>query len=239
MVASRSPSDLRLDAQQFFTPEHPPEHLESILKRNRFDGSIAVARNAEETRWFLNLAEEHDFIRGVVGTAGWPGARRGDPQPHPKLKALAWVGEEPPESAPPLPLETASIDAAFRMAGRFPNLRIAVVDLGGPALGQSAGIWARALECAARYPNVFVKASGLLRLAPKPWKAPDIRPFVQHALRVFGPERMMFGSDWPSGLPDSIWKESLALFTQAIGAQSIASRDELLGGTAHRFYALD
>ena len=223
---------MRLDAHQFFTPEHTPEHLASILKRNRFDGSIAVARSLEETRWFLKLAEEYDFIHGVVGA---------DPslEPHGKLKALAWAGEKPPDSRPALPLETASIDLAFRLAGRFPDLRIAVVDLGAPPIGQAAGIWARALECAARYPNVFVKASGLLRLAPKPWRAADVRPYVQHALRVFGPERMMFGSDWPAGLPDSIWKESLALFTQSIGAQSIPTREELLGGTARRFYGLD
>jgi predicted TIM-barrel fold metal-dependent hydrolase len=48
----------------------------------------------------------------------------------------------------------------------------------------------------------------------------------------------MFGSDWPAGLPDTAWKASLAAFTQAIGAQTIDVREELLGGTAERFYGL-
>ena len=48
----------------------------------------------------------------------------------------------------------------------------------------------------------------------------------------------MFGSDWPASLPDHTWKENLALFTQSIGAQTIEVREQLLGGTAARFYAI-
>ena len=61
---------------------------------------------------------------------------------------------------------------------------------------------------------------------------------VRRALALFGPSRLMFGSDWPSSLPDHTWKESFAAFTQALGAQPIEVREELLGGTAARFYAL-
>jgi predicted TIM-barrel fold metal-dependent hydrolase len=48
----------------------------------------------------------------------------------------------------------------------------------------------------------------------------------------------MFGSDWPNGLPAATWKATLAAFTQAIGAQPIEVREELLGGTAARVYRL-
>jgi L-fuconolactonase len=46
----------------------------------------------------------------------------------------------------------------------------------------------------------------------------------------------MYGSDWPSYLPVGTWKEALAAFTQAIGAQTMEVREQLLGGTAMRFY---
>ena len=85
---------------------------------------------------------------------------------------------------------------------------------------------------AAQFPQVFCKLTAVARLSPAP------RPSVQHALSVFGPRRLMFGSDWPEGLPDTTWKASLAAFTQAIGAQAIEVREELLGGTAERFYGL-
>jgi L-fuconolactonase len=71
-----------------------------------------------------------------------------------------------------------------------------------------------------------------------PWRAAPIRPFVEHALAAFGPERLMFGSEWPARLPEVTWKESLAVFTQCIGAQSIEVRERLLGDTARVFYGL-
>lgn len=220
---------MRLDAHQFFTPEHIPEHLAPILQRNRFDGSIAVARTAEETERFLELAERHEFIRGVVG-AGPPQDR-----PHPKLVAEAWCGEVTAR----LPIEVGSAPLAIELAGRFAEARIVIVHLGHPPLtGEDASGWARGLERAAQFPRIFCKASGLVSMVPKPWNAGAVRPFVQHALRVFGPRRVMFGSDWPAGLPDTIWKEALALFTQSIGAQTLETREELLGGTAQRFYGI-
>ena len=57
-------------------------------------------------------------------------------------------------------------------------------------------------------------------------------------LALFGPDRLMFGSDWPNGLPEHAWKAQLALFTQSIGAQTIEVREQLLGGTAARVYGV-
>jgi L-fuconolactonase len=208
---------LRLDAHQYFTPEHTPEHLEAILKRNKFDGSIAIARDEEETRLLLDLTVCHESIRGVVGC--------GEIE-HPKL-----VGQ--------LRHEVHDAAQALRLSDEEPGRRIAILRLGSPPVGGAGSdAWANAMEQAAQRPGVFCKASGLLSLAPKPWKADALRPYIGHVLRVFGPRRVMFGSDWPACLPDSIWKETLAIFTQAIGAQSTEVREELLGGTAQRFYGI-
>ena len=57
-------------------------------------------------------------------------------------------------------------------------------------------------------------------------------------LARFGPKRLMFGSDWPSRLPEITWKASLAAFTQSIGAQPIEIREQILGGTAASFYRI-
>jgi L-fuconolactonase len=65
-----------------------------------------------------------------------------------------------------------------------------------------------------------------------------LRPYVAHVLKLFGPERLMFGSDWPVCTLAGSWKEVLAAFTQAIGPQPIEVREKLLGGTADRFYRL-
>ena len=128
-----------------------------------------------------------------------------------------------------IPLDAEAPLAEVRNIGeRFPNLRLVIDDLGGPPRGD----WAHDLELAAELPNVFCKLSSIARLPP------PASVFVQHALAVFGPQRLMFGSGWPACLPEFTWKASLAAFTQAIGAQTIEVREELLGGTAARFYQL-
>ena len=112
----------------------------------------------------------------------------------------------------------------------FPRLRVAI-----DHVGTGRGIAAPSL---AQYPNVFAKISGLITDAPTQWKAADFQPAVRAALATFGPERVMFGSDWPSYLPVGTWKEALAAFTQAIGPQTLQTREHLLGGTARRFYRI-
>src|SRR5579885_635047 len=68
---------------------------------------------------------------------------------------------------------------------------------------------------------------------PKDWKAADLRPYVAHAASLFGPERLMFGSDWPVCLlACERWKQVLAACTQALGPQTMAVRDRIFGGTA-------
>jgi len=153
----------------------------------------------------------------VVGTGG---------EGHPKF-----VGEAR--------FEVANATEALSLAEQNPERKIAIVRLGSPPVGrEGADTWAEGMARAAANPRVFCKASGLLSLVPRPWKAEPLRPFVQHVLRAFGPGRVMFGSDWPACLPDAIWKETLAIFTQAIGAQSMEIREELLGGAAARFYSV-
>lgn len=208
---------MRIDAHQFFTAEHIPEHLAPILKRNKFEGSIAVARDEAETQRFLEFAGRYEFIRGVVGWGG---------QGHPKF-----VGEAR--------FEPDSAEAAIRLAEQNPGQKIAIARLGSPPAAEDVSeAWATAMERAAAHPAIYCKASGLLSLAGRPWKPDGLRPFMQYVLRVFGPQRTMFGSGWPEYLPDSVWKESLAIFTQCIGAQPMEVREELLGGTALRFYGL-
>jgi L-fuconolactonase len=216
---------LRIDAHHSFSEQYTLAYLESILKRNRFDGSILVGP----------LADTPDFVRGIiVPAAEW----RDDFTRHPKFRGIVVQGRlSVPDAlhfpwseleARRIPVDIAGdLSAIPGLAARYPNLPICIDHLGAPA----ADDWPRLLEAAAQFPLVCCKLSGLAMF-------PDPRPYVQHALRLFGPGRLMFGSDWPNGLPTHTWKASLAMFTQAIGAQSIETREELLGGTAARFYGI-
>ena len=232
---------MRLDSHQHFTAEYTPDLLLPILKRNRFEGSVVVS-GPQDTAHHLQLAAAHDFIRGVVAWADLDDPRLGnlldEYQRHPKFRGLTGsIGCGLAElEARHLTFDLQDPALVPEIAERHPELRLVVDYLGRPPAEPDA--WSRAIEQAARHPHVFGKLSGLITQCPSRWKADDFRPFVQHALHTFGPHRLMFGSDWPSYLPDGTFKESLAAFTQSIGPLPLEIREQLLGGTAERAYAL-
>jgi L-fuconolactonase len=243
-----------------------PSDLAPILKRNRFEGSVLVHANVvlEETSWLLELASQHDFIRGVVGwvdlTDPRVGATLDELQRHPKFKGVrhlvhdepdvGWLmrddvlrglGELARRGIPyDLLLRPPHLQHVPRLAERVPELRMVIDHIAKPLIAaQRMDGWAEDMEAAAKIPQVFCKLSGMITEAdPGGWKSDHLRPYVQHVLSLFGPDRLMFGSDWPVCTLAGTWKEVLAAFTQAIGPQPAEAREKLLGGTATRFYAL-
>ena len=253
-----APSDLRLN--------YLPDLLWRILKRNRFEGSVTVQANTtlDETRWLLDLAEANEFIRAVVGWVDLTDPHLGrvldELQKRPKFKGvrhpvqdeadddwllrpavLAGLAELARRGLPyDLLLRPRHLPLVPRIAERIPELRMVIDHIAKPPIaGQVMEPWARDIEAAARLPQVYCKLSGMITEAAKNWKAEDLRPYVAHVMRIFGPDRLMFGSDWPVCTPAGSWKEVLAAFTQAIGAQPIEVREKLLGDTAARFYGIE
>lgn len=235
---------MRIDSHVCCSLDHPPEHLRAILARNRFDGAILIVDSPA-------LPEPGPHIAGLVVRHGSADAHALDEyQKHKRFRGicasleggLPEAAEELARRGIPLDIEMRPADfpALLRLAGRLPDLRIAIDHLARPTFQQGpTGEWLQGMESAARLPRVYCKISGLLtEVRQRPWSAAPIRPFVQHALSVFGPARLMFGSEWPVRLPDITWKESLAAFTQSIGPHSLEVREQLLGGTARDFYGV-
>ena len=201
---------------------------------------VASVPSVQETRWLLGLAAEHEFIRAVVGWADLADPHVGEVldeyRRHPKFRGVCYAFEGPlPPGLGELERRGLSLDvsAGFTPAivERFPALNV-VID----HVGTDRAMGAPSL---ARYANVFAKISGLIAHAPTQWKAAEFQPAVRAVLAAFGPQRVMYGSDWPSYLPVGTWKEALAAFTQAIGPQTMEAREHLLGGTARGFYRLE
>lgn len=237
---------MRIDSHQYFTPQHPPEHLKPILERNRFDGSIVLDVGI--------VPDASGFVMGVIRRVELFDPKLGERldqwQRDPRFRGVRFaLADTMPWGLGELARRGLSLDIEVeprslwlvpRMAEAAPDLHMAIADLGNPPYGSTTTeAWARGLEHAARCSQVYCKASNLIQRAPVPWKSADIRPFVQHALAAFGPERVMFGSGWPGCLPEAGWKETLAAFTQSIGPQSMEVREQLLGGAAACFYRLD
>lgn len=243
-----------------------PEDLWPIYEINRMDGSVFVqaAHNDGETDWVLDLADREAKILGVVAWVDLQspelGKRLDVLQKWPKFVGVRHIVHDEPDVrwlARPavveglrelarrgipydLLLKPPHIPVAIEVMEKVPDLRCVIDHIAKPYIARGEWAeWAADMAKLAAIPTMHVKLSGMITEAKNPgWKSEDLMPYVQYVLRLFGPRRCMFGSDWPVCLLAGSWKEVLAAFTQALGAQSQEVRDEILGETASRFYGL-
>ncbi len=220
-----------------------PEDLEPLLREHGVAGTVVVqARHSlDETRDLLALARATPFVLGVVGwldltadvpaqlaeldrplvgvrhqvhdepDAGW--LLRGDVQ-----RGLAALGEA--ELVYDLLVRPRELPAAVETARRHPDVRF-VLDHAAKR-PPDGGAWASGVAALAALPNVVCKLSGLLTEFDPPGTA-------ERALEWFGPERCMFGSDWPVSTLAAGYGDALAL---------AGDDEDVLAGTAIRTYGL-
>ncbi len=117
---------------------------------------------------------------------------------------------------------------------RHRGTRFVVDHLGLPETGQPAATTARLTELSG-FDNCWLKIAGLSRFSTSAAPYPDVLPVLQAALDVFGPSRMLWGSDFPFVDPD-IGYEAPIRAIESIPALRPADVDRLLGGTAHELW---
>ncbi|MCT4554035.1 MAG: amidohydrolase family protein [Pelagimonas sp.] len=201
-----------------------PADLAPILKKWQIDGTILVqaAPSLAETRFMLDLAKDTPFIKGVVGWVDFDSPEAAShlidlaQDPHlvglrPMLQDIEdsnWVLQ--PRFAPVFEtliqhglvfdalIQPRHLSALHHLAQRHPDLRI-VIDHGAKphiAKGTVTG-WSEGITALAQLPNIHCKLSGLVTEAGPDWSEPDLTPYLAHLLNCFGPQRLIWGSDWP------------------------------------------
>lgn len=129
-----------------------------------------------------------------------------------------------------------------RLARALPDVPLVLDHLGKPALvDRPADLtgWSRGLADLAAAPQVTAKVSGLVTEARwDAWEPDDLRPAVDHALDVLGPDRLMFGSDWPVCLLAGGYGRWLATARDLLSGLSTAEQAAVWAGTARRAYGL-
>jgi L-fuconolactonase len=130
------------------------------------------------------------------------------------------------------------LPAAAKAAAAVPELTFVLDHLGKPQVREGdAGLraWREAVAPLAKQPNVTAKLSGLVTEADwRHWTPADLRPFTQAALELFGPDRLMFGSDWPVCELAATYTRVKDALTEVLGRTD----PDVFGGTAARTYQL-
>ena len=140
----------------------------------------------------------------------------------------------------------AALAHVATLAENHPKLTVILNHLGTPPLaalraghGADFARWSALLGAVAQMPNVVAKVSGLTTAAGAGWTPDHLRPAVDRALEVFGPDRLMLGSDWPYALLEGdsyaqVWHGLRSTVDQL----DDDDRAAVLGGTATQVYGL-
>lgn len=132
------------------------------------------------------------------------------------------------------------LPAATAVARRLPGLRFVLDHIGKPGIAQGAlEPWASQLRALASEPNTFCKLSGLVTEADwRGWTVDDLRPFSDTVLGAFGPDRIMYGSDWPVCTVAADYAKVLDAARALTAGLSVDERGDVFGGTALNAYRL-
>jgi L-fuconolactonase len=257
-----------LDAPQLapIKRDYLPEHLAPLIQQAGVSRTIFVQtqHNLDENRWVLKLAAEHDFIAGVVGWVDLASPRCEEQllefKDHPKFVGVRHVVQDEPDDdfiLRPAVLKGLAVLEEFNMpfdllfyvkhlkhakalAQRFPGLTFVLNHLAKPRIKeQHLDDWRHSFRAAARYENVVCKLSGMVTEADwRHWKAADLAPFVREAFDSFGPQRLLYGSDWPVCELAASYQQVFDALIEALGPLSSSERAAIFGGNAARVYDL-
>ena len=134
------------------------------------------------------------------------------------------------------------LEHVIGIGDRYPELRMVIDHLAKPPIkGPSPRPWRDLIRAAAENPNVYAKISGLYpSVGPlDDWQAADLRPFVDTALAAFGPQRLMYGGDWPVSIPAGGYQRVFDGLAAALAELGDADRRAVYADSARRFYRLD
>ena len=229
---------------------------------------VQAAATEAETDHLLALADTHEEIAGVVGWVDLADASRLPTlqrwAKHPKFKGVRPMLQDLPDvnwldhgPAPAMVqalvdhglrfdalVKTEHLPALARFAARWPALPIVIDHAAKPALAQGwraswAKVWRSGLSELARQPQVSCKFSGLLTEMPDQTKPAELlAPVWQTLVRLFGPDRLMWGSDWPVLNLAADYDSWIELAGDCIATLPAASQAAVWRGTAARFYGL-
>lgn len=242
-----------------------PADLRPILDEHGIEGCVTVQvdQTEDETLQLLTLANQHAFIRGVVG---WIDLTNDDLASRleyfsslKKLKGFRHIvqGEQAGfltqtsfargvrmldqyHFTYDLLVYHHQLAEALEFVRQIPKTKIVIDHIAKPSI-RTADIrnWEKHMRALAAFPNVYCKISGMVTEARwADWKYEDFVPYLDVVFEAFGADKLMYGSDWPVCLVAASYDRQFAITRQYVSRLSDAEKRKVLGENAERFYKL-
>jgi L-fuconolactonase len=242
-----------------------PEDLLPLLQQHSIDGCVAVQadQSEAETHFLLSLADKYSFIKGVVG---WIDLKANDLaqrleyfRQFPKLKGFRHVVQGEPKGflsdskflagvkklssfgfTYDLLIYHHQLKEALPFVQQLGEVKIVIDHIAKPSIktGEKTH-WELNMAALATFQNVYCKISGMVTEAHwNTWKQEDFDPYLDEVFEVFGPNRVMYGSDWPVCLVAATYESQFSIILNYLSRLSSAEKRLVLGENAERFYNL-
>ena len=225
---------------------------------------VQTQHTLQENDWALELASQTDYIAGVVGWVDLTAADVEDQllcyRDQNKFVGIRHITQDEPDDnfivrddvlhgLSILEKHTIPFDLLFyvkhlhhaqQLGKQFPELPMVIDHLAKPEIKhQRFDNWEANIKSAAKFPNIMCKLSGMVTEADwDHWNPADLKPYIEITLEAFGPERCMFGSDWPVCELAGGYQDVHNALGETIGSLSETELENIFGETANRFYRL-
>jgi L-fuconolactonase len=247
--------------------DHLPEDLAALTAPLDIDGTVAIQarQTLEETQWLLSLAETHPLVKAVVGWVDLSSPRVGEQLARfcesPYFRGVRHVVQDEPDDqfmlwpgflgglaaladhglAYDILIFPQHLPVACQVVERFPHQSFVLDHIAKPSIKDGTlEPWATDVSRLARHPNVTCKVSGMVTEADwQSWQPTDLRPYLDVVFKAFGPERIMFGSDWPVCTLAGTYGQVAGIVSDYVDRLSDNEQAAVWGGTATKFYGLE
>ena len=255
------------DKMSVLKHDYLPEMLKMELTSQGINGSVAVQadQSEAENEFLLNLASKNDFIKGVVGWVDLksPGVEEklAEYSKDPLIKGFRHVLQDEPDPAFILdkqfqhglshldkygftydilifPHQMAS---ALKVVENHPYQKFVIDHISKPDIKhRKMDEWISQINAFGTFENVYCKISGMVTEADWfSWQNNDFEPYLDIVFEAFGPERLMYGSDWPVCLLAAKYDQVKGITDKYIEKLSPAEQAQVMGLTAIDFYNID
>ena len=252
------------DAMHGLKRDYLPADLQPLLERTGLHGTIAVQarQSVEETERLLALAGKHDFTKGVFG---WVDRQAPDLRAQleryreqRKLVGVRHLVQDEPDErfmlrpaflrglrllaefdlAYDLLLFPQHLPIAVEVVQQLPQQRFVLDHLAKPPITSQIMLpWEHDIRRLASFPNVYCKVSGMVNEAAwQHWKIHDFTRYLDVVFDCFGPDRLMFGSDWPVCTLAASYAEVALIVLDYVRGLPTETQAKIWGGNATRFY---
>lgn len=243
-----------------------PSDLLPMLKKCSMQGCIAVqaSQTEEENTFLLTLANQNDFIRGVVGWVDLQSdqveqrlARYSNSK---KMRGFRHVIHDEADVDFMLRADfirgigllkqfdftydilifPQHLPNTLKLVRKYPEQPFVIDHLAKPIIhDRKVEEWKRELGAIAACENVYCKVSGMVTEAKwHDWRNEDFTPYLDAVVELFGTNRLMYGSDWPVCTLSSTYEDMYGIVTNYFSKFSKIEKENVFGSNAARFYHL-